>query len=388
MKIVERQITDLIPAIYNPRTLSTKQFADLKESMSTFGQMEPAIINTHEGRENIIVSGHQRLKVAESLGMDTYPCVEVDLGEDQEKELNIRMNRNTGSWDMDALANEFDLSQLLDWGFEKIDFGIIDGEDEETPLVDPGPGGPPKEPKTELGRIYQLGTHRLMCGDACSQSDVGRLMGNEKADMVFADPPYGVEFQSGSRVKTGKFDVIENDDTMLDGWIPHLERFSTGFVFIWTSWKVVDKWLELTGDIGDLSNMIIWAKRAGGLGDLEKTFATDYEISLVYNRGSKLTGKRIGSVWDIMRDDVNSYDHPTQKPVELPIQAIESTTSKYDIILDLFGGSGSTLIACEQSGRQCHMMEIDPKYCDVIIERYCKMMEIDANKVFETGEEL
>jgi DNA modification methylase len=119
--------------------------------------------------------------------------------------------------------------------------------------------------------------------------------------------------------------------------------------------------------------MIIWNKGGGGLGDLEHTFSTDYEIILVSNNNAKITGKRLGSVWDITRDDVNSYKHPTQKPVKLPAEAIENVTLKNNIVLDLFGGSGSTLIACEQLKRKCYTMELDEHYCDVIITRWEKL---------------
>jgi len=125
MNIENRQIKELIPADYNPRQLSEKQFADLKESMETFGQMEPAIVNTHEGREGIIVSGHQRIKVAESLGHSVYPCIEVSLPLEKEKQLNIRMNKNSGSWDFDQLANMFDADDLKNWGFEDWEMGMV-----------------------------------------------------------------------------------------------------------------------------------------------------------------------------------------------------------------------------------------------------------------------
>jgi len=190
--------------------------------------------------------------------------------------------------------------------------------------------------------------------------------------MVFTDPPYGYEYQSNMRTKSKQFDVLKNDDKILD-FMPLIKEMCNGFVFVCTTWKVLDKWLPLFNKYFDLTNMIIWDKGGGGIGDLEHTFLTDYEIILCSNNGQKITGKRIGSVWNIPKDSANDYVHATQKPIKLMATAIENTTKINDIVLDLFGGSGSTLIACEQLNRTCYMMELDPKYCQVIIDRMLKL---------------
>lgn len=170
---------------------------------------------------------------------------------------------------------------------------------------------PPKRAK--LGDIWQLGNHRLMCGDATNKEDVSKLMNGKKADMVFTDPPYGYNYQSNMRIKSKKFDVLKNDDKILD-FMPAIKGLVNGFVFICTTWKVLDKWLPLFAKYYDLSNMIIWDKGGGGIGDLEHTFSTDYEIILCANNSAKITGKRIGSVWDIPKDNANDYIHATQNP--------------------------------------------------------------------------
>ena len=139
---------------------------------------------------------------------------------------------------------------------------------------------------------------------------------------------------------------------------------------MWTGYQVVGKWLNITQSFGDITNMIIWSKGGGGLGDLYKRFATDFEIALVWNRGAELKDKRIGSVWDISKDGGASYVHPTQKPVELIEKALINCSKSNDLIMDLFLGSGSTLIGCEKKGRKCYGMELDPKYVDVIIKRW------------------
>jgi len=270
---------------------------------------------------------------------------------------------------MDILANEFDIEELTDWGFKHIDLDInIDKitegntEDDHIPEV--------KESRVKLGDVWKLGKHRLMCGDSTKESDVEKLMNGDKADMVFTDPPYGISYSSNMRTKTEKFKELKNDNIFLSQWIPLINKFSNGFVYIWTSWKVLDTWLDMCKEIGKLSNMIIWFKGGGGIGDLKKTFSSDYEIALVYNRDNKITGKRLGSVWEIGKDSNSSYKHPTQKPVELSETAIKNTSIKNNIVLDLFLGSGSTLIACEKTNRICYGMELDTKYCDVIIERW------------------
>ena len=229
---------------------------------------------------------------------------------------------------------------------------------------------PPKRAK--YGDIWQLGNHRLMCGDSTDKETVTKLMNGKKADMVFTDPPYGYNYQSNMRVKSEKFEVLMNDHKILHFMKP-LKEVNKGFIFVCTTWKVLNKWLPLFNEYYNLTNMIIWDKGGGGIGDLKHTFLTDYEIILCSNNGREITGKRIGSVWNIPKDNVNEYIHATQKPIKLSARAIENTTNVNDIVLDLFGGSGSTLIACEYLNRKCYMMELDTKYCDVIIKRWEKL---------------
>jgi len=369
MKIVYRKISELIPAEYNPRKITDKEMEDLKESFVKLGTLEPAVINQYLGRENIIISGHQRIKVAIELGMEEYPCYEVSFDPEKEKEANIRMNKNGGGWDFKLLEDNFSLGDLRGWGFTDMELNIGDRNVKGKTGDDDVPE-PPKEATTISGQLFKLGEHRLLCGSSTNMNAVRKLMMDENADMVFTDPPYGIDYQSNMRVKSEKFDKIKNDDSFITEWIPAINLFNKGFVFVWTSWKVLAEWLEITKPIGELSNMIIWDKGGGGIGDLEKTFSTDFEIALVFNQGNKLTGKRIGSVWDCSKDKPVDYKHPTQKPVELAEIAIKSVTNENNSVLDLFGGSGSTLIACEKTDRKCRMMELDPIYCDVIIKRW------------------
>lgn len=373
MKIQEVAVDKLIPYAKNSRTHSPEQVAQIAASIKEFGFRNPILVDGIG-----IIAGHGRLMAAQKLGLDQVPTIDCsDMTESQKKAYIIADNKlalNAG-WDnamltieMQELEDEgFDLSLL---GFDDKELNallqpeIVEGLTDEDAVPDV-----PEEPKTKLGDIYILGNHRLMCGDSTSIDAVDKLMDGKKADMVFTDPPYGVSYQSNMRTQSEKFDVIKNDDVILD-IVPIIEIFSKGWVFIWTTWKVLDKWLENTKGLGFPSNMVIWFKGGGGIGDLKKTFSTDYETALVWNRGAELCGKRIGSVWKVGKDGASDYVHPTQKPVALAEEALDKTTKPNHIVMDLFGGSGSTMIAAEKIGRKARLMELDPKYCDVIVKRW------------------
>lgn len=372
--IKKMKLADLIPTENNPRQIKKDDFERLKKSVQSFPQMLD-IREIVVDEDNRILGGHQRVKALLANGEKEVNVKVVEgLSEEEKREFVIRDNIQNGEWDFDVLANEWDDLDLQDWG---IDLPTADIEEE---IVEDEAPEPPAEPKSKLGEIYRLGEHRLMCGDSTDAEQVAMLMDGQKADMVFTDPPYGYEYQSNFRQKTEKFDVIKNDDKKL-GFMPIVKQFNSGFVFICTIWKVLKEWLEIFTRYYDLSNMIIWNKGGGGIGDLRHTFSTDYEIILCSNNDKQITGKRIGSVWNIPRDDVNGYIHATQKPVELSATAIQNTTNENDKVLDLFGGSGSTLIACEQTGRKCYMMELDPHYVDVIIERWENLTGKKAERI-------
>jgi DNA modification methylase len=375
MEIKNVLVKDIKYAPYNPRKISDEVLSKLKRSIEEFGYIEPIVVNK---RTMHVVGGNQRLKVLRQLGIEEVQAVIVDLDDTHEKALNIALNKINGEWDLPLLKDlllEIDTGEIdIELtGFEMPEIEElmtqfhIEGE-EDNFNVDEAVEEI-KEPTTKTGDIWLLGKHRVMCGDSTIKEDVEKLMDGKKADMVFTDPPYGYEYRSNMRTKSKKFDVLLNDDKTLD-FMPVIKGRCNGFVFICTTWKVLNKWLLLFSKYFDLSNMIIWDKGGGGVGDLEHTFLTDYEIILCSNNGAKITGKRIGCVWRIQKDNVNSYIHPTQKPVKLSAIAIENTTNTNNIVLDLFGGSGSTLIASEQLNRICYMMELDPVYCDVIVKRW------------------
>ena len=366
-KVEQWPIDKLVPYAKNSRTHSEEQIAQLAASIKEWGFTSAVLVDEEGG----IIAGHGRVMAARKLGMESLPVMVAAGWTDAQKRAYViadnKLALNAG-WDNDLLALE--LGELGDLGFDVELTGFTADEiqalmpvDLNEGLTDPDDApAPPENPITRLGDVWILGKHRVMCGDSTSIDAVEKLMDGRKADMVFTDPPYKVEYQSNKRTKSAKFDVLKNDDTFLD-IAPIIEACSTGWVFVWTSWKVQTKWIDQFQSMGYPTNIVVWHKPGGGIGDLKKTFFSDYEIALVWHRGAELCGKRIGSVWTVNKDGASTYVHPTQKPVALAEEALNKTTRASAVIMDLFGGSGSTLIACR-------MMELDPKYCDVIIKRW------------------
>ena len=372
-KVERRSVESLVFYARNSRTHSDAQVSQIAASIKEWGWTVPVLIEADGG----IIAGHGRIMAAQKLGIGDVPCMIAEGWTEAQKRAYIiadnKLALNAG-WDDEALRIE--IAELGDLDFDLTLTGFDD--DELAAMTATGTEGltdedavpeAPEVPVTVEGDVWLLGRHRLMCGDSTSIDAVDKLTGGAKADMVFTDPPYGVDYQSNMRTKSAKFDVLKNDDTFLD-IAPIIEACSTGWVFVWTSWKVLPQWLGQMESFGYPTNQVIWFKGGGGIGDLKKTFSSDYETALVWHRGAELTGKRIGSVWKVDKDGAGTYLHPTQKPVALGAEAIDKTTRSGASVLDLFGGSGSTLIACEKTARDCRMMELDPKYCDVIITRW------------------
>ena len=366
-------IDNIKPNPKNPNMHPDEQIRLLADVILKTGVRAPITVSKLSG---LIVKGHGRLEAAKVAGLKEFP-VEYQHFNDDDEEMAALLADNKiaelaeiDNEKLKEIFNDFEFEDLTITGFSEEELKELTEIFEETELL----GDPDEVPeevvtRAKLGDIWQLGNHRLMCGDSTSITDVEKLMDGDKADMVFTDPPYGYNYQSNMRVKSEKFDVLKNDDKILD-FFPLLKDFNNGFVFVCTTWKVLNKWLPLFEEYYNLSNMIIWNKGGGGIGDLKHTFSTDYEIILCSNNGAEIKGKRIGSVWAISKDNANDYIHATQKPVALSSLAIENVTKIKDIVLDVFGGSGSTLIACEQLNRKCYTMELDPHYVDVIITRW------------------
>ena len=366
MIIEKKQITDLIPAPYNPRQSTAKQEKHLKESLEKFGMVEPIIFNKQTG---YIVGGHFRVRELKKLGIKEIECVIVDLNEADEKELNIRLNANTGSWDWDTLANDWEVVDLEAWGLEIPQF---DNEAEELEASEDDYDVPEGGIETDIviGDLFEIGEHRLLCGDSTDSDAVARLMNGEKADMVFTDPPYGINVVKSEMVgadfgvaKKGKYSEVIADDTTDTANEFYQTCIALGFdkFIIWGGNYFTD-FLPFS------DGWLIWNKRAGT--DIRNTFA-DGEMAWC----SFHTPIRIyDQLWNgmIREGEKDKRVHPTQKPIRMLSQVIDEHV-KGNLIFDGFLGSGSTMVAAHQLKRRCFGMELEPKYCQVIIDRMKKL---------------
>lgn len=403
MKIVQVNIADLKEAEYNPRKLSTDQFEQIKTSLTRFGFVDPIVVN----KDNTIIGGHQRVKVWKAMGNTIVPVFYVDLDKAQEKELNLRLNKNVGEFDWGKLENFFDFDELRAVGFTDRELNVNIrpkkhiGEDD---VPSASPTG------AKRGDIFQLGPHRIMCGDATNPADIELLMGGKRADLVFTDPPYNVDY-SGRGKKTSK--KIENDNLTNKEFIQFLNKafasYTTmlkdnGLLYCCYASSTHREFEDTLNQAGfDVRNQIIWVKMVASMGwgdyrwkhepilycvrrgqksdfygdrkqyttwDEEKT---DEELLAMVKKMIEKDEDGNSTVWRLNRE--SNYQHPTQKPVALITKAIMNSSRKGGTVADLFLGSGSTLIACDITERQAIGMEIDPHYVDLICKRYAEFRE-------------
>ena len=374
MEIIKLKITEIKPYDKNPRKNDGAVDA-VAESIKQCGYCAPIVID----EDNVILAGHTRLKALKKLKYKECECVrKVGMTEEQKRKYRLLDNKTNelAEWDMDLLKGELDGLDFLDFDFG-FDIGIESEPqaivEDDAPEVDED-----SEPITQLGDIWQLGRHRLMCGDSTDKETVELLMDGKKADMVFTDPPYGVSYTGGLQFKNGTVEknnreMIKNDDVdIYEDVFRILSQFSNGACYVWFADTKAATLYNAAEKYGEIHALIIWVKN-GGYGALNANYKQKHEPCLYWKpKNAKLNfcgATTETTVWEVNKDGVNEY-HPTQKPIALPAKAI----SNHDVetVLDLFGGSGSTLIACEQLNRTCYMMELDPKYCDVIIKRWEK----------------
>jgi DNA modification methylase len=386
IQIKEKLVSELIPYVKNSRTHSDEQVAQIAASIKEFGWTNPILIDG----ENGIIAGHGRLMAARKLKHDKVPTIELkDLTETQKKAYIIADNRlalNAG-WDNEMLTIE--LNDLLADGFalELLGFDpkelnallepeVVEGLTDEDAVPDV-----PDEPVTKLGDIYQLGNHRLMCGDSTSIDAVETLLEKQKADLLFTDPPYGVAYEGGHNQKKRKgiiADTLEGDDLtglFYGALITAVPNTKDGAAFyVWyASGKSIETYAALSKLPLKLRAVIQWYKVKSGLGAFMSQYIPNSEPCMyLHKEGCSPawygpTNEK--TVWELKKESKNNF-HPTQKPVELPLRAINNSSKAGDLVLDLFGGSGSTLIACEKQNRYARLMELDPKYCDVIVKRW------------------
>lgn len=360
MNIVQKKVADIIPYERNPRK-NDEAVKYVMESIKEFGFKVPIVID----KDGVIVAGHTRLKAAKKLKLEEVPCIVADdLTDEQIQAFRLADNKvsEKAEWDFDLLAEE--MEDLINFDFDMTLFGFeLDEPEEELEVEeDDFEAELPEEPKAKPGDIYQLGNHRLMCGDSTSITDVDALMNGEKADMVFTDPPYNIDYKGVKDDRKIKNDKME-DDAFLDFLQQSIMVCDTAYVCC--SWQYAHLFKQAMENLGMKPKaMIVWNK-VNPAQHLDKYFK-QHEIIWYYGEfgGSKTLR---GDVWELKRQ--RNTLHPTMKPIELIALALKDQPAK-EIVYDGFGGSGSTMIACEQLGRKCRMMELDPKYVDVIIDRW------------------
>ena len=385
-KIVK--INQIKPNPKNPRTIKDERFEKLKKSIQDFPDMlnkRPLVCFTDTDGKFVVLGGNMRLKAAKDLGLKELPIILADeWTEEQKSEFLIKDNVGFGEWDWNELNTDWDTEQLNEWGLDVPGFKI-EAEAQEDDYEVPEGG---IETDIVLGDLFEIGEHRLLCGDSTDSDAVAKLMDGQKADMIFTDPPYGINYKSNKRKE--EFDFIKNDDVIDCSFLPIIPVNNNVAFYIWTRWDVYPKWVELVEQSYKVTSCIVWAKQAGGLGDLE-SFWNQHEFAIYAVNGKvKLRGKRQGNLWETQDHRSKDYVHPTQKPIELPARGIEATSDVGNIIVDVFLGSGSTMVASHQLKRKCYGMELDPKYCQVIIDRMRKLdpdIEIKRNgQPYKTGE--
>jgi DNA modification methylase len=366
---------DIVPNTENPRIIKDDKFKKLVQSIKDFPEMleiRPIVVNN----EMMILGGNMRLKAIQEIGIKEVPIIKAEnLTEQQQREFLIKDNVGFGEWDWDALANDWNPEELNEWGLEvpnmKHELEAEDDNFEEPETI---------ETDIVLGDLFEIGEHRLLCGDSTDSDAVARLMNGEKADMVFTDPPYGMFLDTNydqmfandktHRKTNNRFDKVKGDN---DDFVPEL--INTIFacfdyckeVFIWGA----DYFAELIPNRTD-GSWVVWDKRCDE--NMDKVSGNTFELCWSKQKHKRLVARILWSGHHGMqKDDTKTRVHPTQKPTELAKWFFEQWGNKNDLVADLFLGSGSTMVASHQLKRKCYGMELDPKYCQVIVDRMKKL---------------
>ncbi|EPI5742705.1 site-specific DNA-methyltransferase [Enterococcus faecalis] len=421
MHIKKMKLSDLKAAEYNPRVdlkPGMQEYEKLKQSILEFGFVDPPIYNIQTGN---LVGGHQRVAVARELGLfNEIEVSVVNLPLNKEKALNVTLNKISGQWDEEklyVLLNELDDEAVSLTGFdtEEVD-SLLDSfnyeEDIEKPIIEDDfqvnefiENHP--EAKTKMGQLWKLGNHYLLCGDATKAADVEKLLQGKKANLVVTDPPYNVAVKSENKElnESGR-EKIMNDDmsdeefnqfltAVFNNYANAMENDSAIYVFHGSSYqREFENSMNAAGIV--VRSQCIWVKNNATFGwsqyrwQHEPVFYAHKKKQAPSWYGDRkqttiwqddLMEDLPATIWKVPRDDVSTYYHPTQKPLSLIAIPVRNSSKRQDIVLDLFGGSGSTLMTCNQLDRRCYTLELDPLFCDVIIERFEKSTGIVAELI-------
>lgn len=374
MNVRRIPIGDIKPNPDNPRTIKDDKFKKLVDSVRKFPQMlelRPIVVNS----EMVVLGGNMRLKACQAAGLTEVPVIlSSGLTDEQQREFIIKDNVGFGEWDWETLANEWDAEQLTEWGLDIPDFQVAKDEGLTDPDETPEP---PNDATTVLGDIWTLGRHRVICGDSTDAGVWDALLEGQQVDMVWTDPPYGVSYVG----KTKDALTIENDALDADS----LEDFLRGvFALALVKTKDGGAWYVaapagplqkvfdcLLVDIGVRRQCLAWVKDQFVLGRSDYHYRHE-SIFYGWKPGAAHTwngGRSQDSVLEINRPRRNA-DHPTMKPVELVVKCIENSSNPNEVVADPFGGSGTTLLAAASTGRTARLIELDPRYVDVIVKRW------------------
>lgn len=397
-----RKLSDLRPAEYNPRKElrpGDPEYENIKRSISTFGYSDPIIVN----KDGTIIGGHQRYNVLRDLGYTEVSVVVVDLSKDKEKALNVALNKITGQWDDQKLADLLSDIDLSDIDVETTGFTRDEIDDLNITLDKELSAGDDdfdldteydqiEEPITNPGDIWILGDHRLICGDATSVSDIGRLMGGQKADLLLTDPPYNIDYTGKTKRKLKiQGDAMDGDsfrEFLRDSFTAAQSVMKAGAAFyIWHADTESYNFRGACMDVGwQIRQCLIWEKDVFTLG--RQDYQWQHEPCLYgWEDGSGHSFYADRKQTTILHFDrpKKSEEHPTMKPITLFGYLIQNSSKKGDVVLDSFAGSGTTVMACEQLGRCARCMELDPKYCDVIVKRWEQYTGLKARREASDG---
>jgi DNA modification methylase len=368
-------INEIKPNPNNPRIIKDVKFKQLVKSIQDFPQMlelRPIVIDEN----NMVLGGNMRLKACIEAGLTDVPVIHANnLSEDKKKEFIVKDNVGYGEWDWDDLANNWDAQELTDWGLDIPNFDVNNLEAEEDDFAVPDGG---TETDIVLGDLFEIGEHRLLCGDSTDSDQVSKLMNGQKADMCHTDPPYNINYEGGSK----KREKIANDK--LDDFPQFIYDVYTtistalkkgGAIYVWHASTETHNFIQQFLNAGFLfKSYIVWNKNNSTFGRSDYHWKHEPCIYGWLDGASHSWhgDRKQTTVWDIDRPS-RSEEHPTMKPIALCSKPLENSSKQDDIILDVFLGSGSTMVASHQLKRKCYGMELDPKYCQVIVDRMKKL---------------